>query len=487
MKKIKKELGVLLFVLALGNLSYAQTKTVDLVINPHTFKNDKGVEVEAELGEFMVPENRSKSDSREIKISFVRFKSTNLNPGNPIVYLSGGPGGEGISTATRERFPLFMALREVADVIALDQRGTGLSNAIPKCQESTSFSLDKPGSLEYYAGKIKETMKGCLAFWKEQGVDMTGYNTKENADDLEDLRITLGAEKLNLWGISYGTHLAMNFVKNHESSVDKMVLASAEGPDHTIKMPSHIDDMLKTLAEYVKKDSKANEAYPDLIGMMKEVHARLDESPVTAATKDPRSKAVFEVTLSKFDVQLVATYLYLKNPNDSKGLPRAYKMMIEGNFSEMALMVAGLRRLAGRIDAMPFAMDAMSGVSSERWEKVLDEAKTAVLGRTTNFPYPDIAEGVDLPDLGEDFRTNPKTKVSTMFLNGTLDGRTFVPAAKELLKGFRNGVHVIIVGAGHDLFMSTPRVEEMMIAFLNGEKVKSQEIEIDVPSFLMVK
>src|SRR5687768_12983858 len=75
---------------------------------PHEFKAQDGTVVQAELGEFQVPENRTKPGSRNITIRFVRFKSTAAKPGAPIVYLAGGPGGSGIGTASGSRFPLFM-------------------------------------------------------------------------------------------------------------------------------------------------------------------------------------------------------------------------------------------------------------------------------------------------------------------------------------------------------------------------------------------
>src|ERR1044071_8810610 len=94
---------------------------------PYQFKTLDGTVVPAEMGEFQVPENRTRPGSRAITIRFVRFKSTAAKPGVPIVYLAGGPGGSGIGTAMAERFPLFMALREFGDVIAYDQRGTNQS------------------------------------------------------------------------------------------------------------------------------------------------------------------------------------------------------------------------------------------------------------------------------------------------------------------------------------------------------------------------
>src|ERR1700741_718843 len=101
---------------------------------PHQFKAANGTVVDAEMGEIRVPENRSKADSRKLAIRFVRFKSTSPNPGPPIVYLAGGPGGAGTGAAAMaSRFPLFMAMREHGDVIAYDARGVNKSEPDTRC------------------------------------------------------------------------------------------------------------------------------------------------------------------------------------------------------------------------------------------------------------------------------------------------------------------------------------------------------------------
>ena len=129
--------------------------------------------------------------------------------GPPIVYLAGGPGGSGIGTATAARFPLFMAFREIADVIAFDQRGTGNSKPNLNCYERLSLPLDVVPSRKAALEELRINTRGCASYWRDlQRVDLTGYNTNESADDLEDLRKALGANQISLWSISYGTHLA---------------------------------------------------------------------------------------------------------------------------------------------------------------------------------------------------------------------------------------------------------------------------------------
>ncbi|MDH3495072.1 MAG: hypothetical protein OEM82_16085, partial [Acidobacteriota bacterium] len=115
-----------------------------LTITPYRFENAKKEMVEAELGRLKVPENRLKKNGKEIEVAFVRFKSTSPNPGAPIIYLAGGPGGSGVDSAKGARYELFMAMRKFGDVIAYEQRGTGMAKPNLGCLNSLDLPLDKP-------------------------------------------------------------------------------------------------------------------------------------------------------------------------------------------------------------------------------------------------------------------------------------------------------------------------------------------------------
>src|SRR6185369_16298722 len=258
----------------------AQPKAGALKINPYTFENDQKQKVDAEFGTLLVPENRSNPQSNLIELAFVRFKSTAKNPGPPIVYLAGGPGGSGIFTAKGSRFPLFMALREIADVIAFDQRGTGYSKPNLNCFDRLALPLDVAPTREAAIKELRENSKSCASYWRDiQRVDLTGYNTNESADDLEDLRKALGANQLSPWSISYGTHLAFAAMRRHPKSISRAILAGTEGPDHTYKLPSNIQKHLEALAAAIKADPDVGAEVPDFLGLMKSVFDRLDAKP----------------------------------------------------------------------------------------------------------------------------------------------------------------------------------------------------------------
>ena len=111
----------------------------EVTYRPYTF-TARGGTVEAEVGTLRVPYDRASAKSDTIDLKFVRFRATTDAPGAPLVYLAGGPGGSGIGSARGRRFELFMKLRELGDVIAWDQRGTGSSEPEVRLE----VSIDSP-------------------------------------------------------------------------------------------------------------------------------------------------------------------------------------------------------------------------------------------------------------------------------------------------------------------------------------------------------
>src|SRR5688572_18840637 len=273
---------LLLSCLLLSMPISAQQKAGTLKLKPYKFENSKKEKVESEFGTLFVPENRSNPQTNLIELAFVRFKSTSKNPGAPIVYLAGGPGGSGIGTAMGPRFPLFMALREIADVIAFDQRGTGYSKPNLGCFDRMALPLDVAPSRELAIKELRANAKACAEYWRDvQRVDLTGYNSNESADDLEDLRKALRVPKISLWGISYGTHLTFAALRRHPQSISRAILAGIEGPDHTYKLPGNIQQHLEDLAALIKADAQIGKDIPDFLGLMRQVFDQLDAQPQT--------------------------------------------------------------------------------------------------------------------------------------------------------------------------------------------------------------
>ena len=437
----------------------------------------------AELGSFTVKENREVKNDKTITLSFVRFKRTGSKPGSPIVYLAGGPGGSGVDAAKGPRFELFMALREFGDVIAFEQRGTGLSNSLPPCDLAKPFPADKPGTFATVLAAIQQNQKACFDFWRAKDVDLNGYNILQNADDLEDLRKVLGVPRITLWGISFGTQLAFTFVNRHPQSVDKLIMAALEAPGDNIKYPHEVQDLLIQVSRQLQQNPETNKHYPDLLGLMKRVFDKLEAKPATVQLKN-RDNSTKDVGISKFDVQLVASFLLLKNPVDLMKLPLLFKKMDDGDFVDMARLVDALKKVASSTTGMSITTDLMTGVDSERMKLVEKEAPNALLGRTTNFPFPDMAAGLNLPDIGSNARKLQRSTLPGLFFSATLDGRTFLESAAKIVAQYPNVQHVIIENAGHDMFEISPKVQDLIVRYMRGEKVEKR-IVLDPVKFLL--
>ncbi|KQN22924.1 hypothetical protein ASE86_14195 [Sphingomonas sp. Leaf33] len=445
-----------------------------LTVEPYPFKLRDGTVIQAERGSFEVPERRGNAKSRRIRIGFVRFRSTAAHPGAPIVYLAGGPGGSGIDAARGARQPIFLALRALGDVIALDQRGVGISNSIPPCKAATS--LDPAGGLseQAFTRYYRDTLTTCVGKWRAAGVAVEGYTTPENADDVEDLRRAIGAPKLRLWAISYGTHLAFEMMRRHPGSVDRVVMASVEGMDQTVKLPARVDAALGRLANSAGAAEGAA-----LLATMRRVHARLDARPQVMTLGDATGTIRF--AMNAFPLRMLIGNI-AKNPAGMTQLAQLYAAFDAGQGEAVApLLYAAFLKDPLTMSGMPELMDLSSGVSPSRLAIIGREAPAAIVGTATNFPMPQVAGTVPGMDLGKDFRTDIRSAIPTLVVSGDLDLRTPIEEQTTATAGLSRLTRVTVHGGGHDLFEAHPAISGMIAAFFTGRPIKETSVVVPVP------
>jgi pimeloyl-ACP methyl ester carboxylesterase len=148
----------------------------------------------------------------------LRFARVGRQGGPVLMYLSGGPGGAGVS----EMLGVMAGLPELPrrfTVVGFDQRGTGRSGLI-RCPE---MQRDR---------RVRSTSAAarCAA---RLGARRSFYTTPDSVEDMEAIRTALGAPRLTLLGISYGTQLAIAYARAHPAAVDRLILDSVVDADNT--------------------------------------------------------------------------------------------------------------------------------------------------------------------------------------------------------------------------------------------------------------
>ena len=135
-----------------------------------------------------------------------------------LIALAGGPGQAAVAAASSFALSLEPALHRYR-IAVLDQRGTGESGALscPNLQRLRSLDALLPASVAACANRI--------------GPRRADYSTADTVLDIEDVRKALGADKIALAGISYGTHVALQYARAFPDHVDRLILDSIVGPD----------------------------------------------------------------------------------------------------------------------------------------------------------------------------------------------------------------------------------------------------------------
>jgi pimeloyl-ACP methyl ester carboxylesterase len=463
-----------------------QRKQGEIWFEPFKF-TIQGATIDAELGRIAVKENRTKPDSRLIELAFVRLKSTSASPGYPVIYLDGGPGSSAINLAhSADYMRAFQKLREVGDVILLDQRGVGRSRPMLTRLSSASLPPDIFADRVKAQAEFTRRFKEAAEYFRSQGVDLSGYNTRESAHDVDELRKALGAEKVNLVGFSYGTHLGLACIRQHGAGLHRVVLFGTEGPDHTDKLPSTSDEAVRRLAKMAAADPEIGPQAPDLYATLKRVLAKLEREPAKLTVTDRRTNKPVEITVNHDGLRFLIR-MDLGDTNDLPIFPAWFVTMDRGDYSILTRFAERrYNQFGGASPVMSVMVDGASGATAARRRQIEREARTSILGDMMNFPslfIPGISEGTD---LGDDFRSPIRTNVPTLFFSGELDNNTQPFQADEVRNGFRTSTHIVIPNAGHESMLTEAQCQQAMVDFLNGKDVSSVKITLPPIRFLPI-
>jgi pimeloyl-ACP methyl ester carboxylesterase len=478
-------LGVLSFA-AWGATVAAEPPAVGkLAVEPYAFRTFDGNEVPAELGKLWVRENRTGPSSRLIQLAFVRLKSTAERPRSPIVFLAGGPGAPGIGMGrVPVYFRLFQQLRTVSDVILVDQRGLGMSSPALDCP-ATPVPADVFASSANWLSVITRKSRACAEEWRARGVDVAAYTNDASADDLDELRKALGAERISLIGHSYGTLLAQAAVRRHGKYLDRVVFAGTEGPDHLVALPGVWDALVRKLSYFASEDASVNQLVPDLEALFRRVLEKLERQPRTLAVTDPETKATVDITVGAIGLQWLMRHS-MSDARTYTRLPALLYTIDQGDDLLLTRYLAPLHHDFQGRSPMANAVDCSIGWSAARMAAAGKETPGALFSNVNLQRTTGICQAVGV--MTNDPASQPRlfSRIPALFVSGTLDANTPPFQAEEVRWGFPDSTHLIVENGGHETLPSA-EVQSVVVDFFKGVDVRGRAVWLARPDFLSVE
>lgn len=463
----------------------SQSAAASIRWEPYTVKSDNHSEA-AELGRLLVPTRHAQPSGATMTLALVRLKSLSPTPAAPIIYLDGGPGGSGVSTfAIPEMFALYQRLRTVADVIVVSQRGTGQSSPRPTCPSSGPLLDDTFTTVARMREVFMPRFAECAQRVRSAGADLGAFNTEESADDIEAVRVALGADKISLLGFSYGTHLGLSVMRRHGAHVARAVLSNVEGPDQTQKLPSVFDTQLDAIAAIARADAAAGRDMPDLVDALKRLLAKVRAEPIalTLGPADkPRRILVGEAGL------LYILRRDIGDTNDTPWIPSFVYETLNGNYARLTQMAA--RRfppLEGAMNLMGEATDCASGVSAARRAVIEAQERTSIWSHMINAPFPEVCDAIGVSALGDAFREPVVSDVPTLLISGTLDSNTPPDQTNDTARTLSRSTHLVVANAGHETPLSTSAVHDVIVDFFTGKDVSGRRVSLPAPKILPIR
>jgi pimeloyl-ACP methyl ester carboxylesterase len=430
----------------------------------------------ARCGEYRVRENRddpqskdqSKDGGKELQLHVAVIPALRLKPAaDPLFILSGGPG-QAASDFYLSVAPAFARIRRDRDLVLVDQRGTGRSNRLDCTlpDDSEFVVLD--------AQKLQALVRECRASLPG---DPRYYTTSIAVRDLDDVRAALGYQKLNLYGISYGTRVAQHYMRRYPGRVRTAILDGAVpaevalGPDVAIEAQRAIDSALQRCA----RDSECARQFPQVPAQFAALQESLRKQPVTISIPDPRTGSITKTTL---DVARFGAAVRLLSYADETVSTLPLLIHEAQSLHEPQALAAQYLRVASDVEeqvaeGMHFAV--VCSEDAPRWaqQNVTDEqlAKT-YLGTAFMSGMRAVCAEWPRGPVDADFGAPLQSSVPTLILSGSNDPVTPQRYAEQIMKGLRNGKHLVAAGQGHGQ-LATGCMPRLTAAFIAAGSVNA--------------
>ncbi len=398
----------------------------------------------ARCGVLRVPEDRENPDKRSIDLRIAVVPAVSRNPErDPLVFLTGGPGQAATETYSTLA-PAFRRVNRERDIVLVDQRGTGGSNAL-RCpdEEVKDLELLDEDQVGPWVARCLETLAGDPRF----------YTTSIAMADLDEVREALGYERVNLYGLSYGTRAALTYLRMFPERVRAVILDGVVPPTEVLGLDVAADAerAIDLVIARCSSEPQCREAFPDLSQALDSLMERL-ATPVTVTLRHPRTGETEELRFSR-EMAAYAIRLLSYSQETASLVPL---LLSSAARSDLAPLAAQFLLVTSRVGETMAEGMGISVVCSEDFpffeeDKVAERNRDTYVGALQTDSLKLVCPLWPRGDVPEDFKGPARSTAPVLLLSGEADPVT-PPENGELTAsqiGREAALHLVASGQGH--------------------------------------
>ena len=391
-------------------------------------------------GALMVYENRETREGKKIPINVVVVPTYHPQPPS-IGYLdyNGGPGVPNESNyRIYQQGEFSERFRMGRDILVIDPRGTGAS-----ALHCAAFDTLKPflATYQYDINRIKS----CLEEIRDKA-DLTQYNTPNAVEDLEEVRAWLGFEQLSIAGISYGTRVALEYMRRYPTRVHSMILTGSVPPSFGILTykDREIERLLQTLIARCASDSLCQSAFPGFRQELYGLKEKLATEPVRInSPQDSTGAAWVEIDETTF----IDIFIDLIDSGDKlESIPLIIHEAYQGNFKPFLASNLSHNRPIVPLFYSQFCPE--EAFRTADFDSQREFAHLFTEGHDAQRVWDGCNAWLPLSEPGW-LKASLKGDAPLLLISGEMDIITPPGMNEKIRKALPNSRHIIIPGQGH--------------------------------------
>lgn len=413
--------------------------------------------ISARCGTLPVYEDQVQKSGRQINLNLAMIPAVSKTAQSDALFLLAGGPGQAATENFPQIIPILDRLHQKRDIVLLDQRGTGNSNPL-RCP-----ALDKDDTSPS-PEQVSQILKDCLASFN---ADTRLYSTTTFVEDLEQARQALGYQSVDLVGVSYGTRVALAYMRQYPQSIRTVTLDSVAAPDWELgpQNPANAQHALDLVFERCAADPACLAAFPNNRANFQKLMASLRQQPAEVTLPNPTTGELIHLKLTADQVATTLQML-LYTPETVAMIPLLiHETTARADFSLLAAQYListsdmGQSIYDGLYLSVLCAEDVpFYPVKPAQVESYLADRTAAITQQCAIWPSAKVLS---------EFKQPVRSNIPTLLLSGEADPITPPANAEKAAAGLTNSLNLVVPGIGHNVIYRGC-VPKILTSFIEG-------------------